>query len=176
MLALAALVLVSLAASACDYRSADEDNSPTRPSSEIVPASDASQGGVATVPATESKETFIVERESVNGREVIFIKQEPGGLPAGVSTIGELVVDGRGCLRVRTSEEAPDWLLWWPSEYTMSTEGGEVRILDGKGRIAARVGDVIEVSGAAASLDATEECGRGPYWAVGTEVDAVKLE
>ena len=66
---------------------------------------------------------------------------------------GQLVLS-EGCLRaeVPTSDATnplPSWLLIWPSTFSLEAEFGAVQIVDGLGRIAAHVGDLIRLSRAA---------------------------
>ena len=123
--------------------------------------------------------SYVVKRRSVNGREVFLIKQQPGSLPAGITDGGRLIMDDKGCLRIKDKgDEGPGYLLVWPPHYSLSAEGGEIRILDGKGRVKARVGDEIKVSGAGLESDkqlnqerdVPEECRRGVHWIVGERV------
>ena len=98
---------------------------------------------------------------------------------------GQLVVS-KGCLRAEApSNDANDprssWLLIWPGAFTLEAESGSVRIVDGLGRIAARVGDHVRLSRAAVTYqqamdqglvdDLPENCAE-PYLLVGDEVTA----
>ena len=74
---------------------------------------------------------------------------------------GRLVLDS-GCLRVEVpsndaSNPLPSRLLIiWPGAFTLSTEDGAVRIVDGLGRIAAHVGDHVRLRAC--------ECFEVPLW------------
>ncbi len=95
---------------------------------------------------------------------------------------GQLALD-EGCLRAEVPEDpngpASSWLLVWPSAFTLDTEDGAVRIMNGNGQIAARVGYHIRLRRAAVSYqEATdqgllrgmsEDCA-GPFYLVGDEV------
>ncbi len=97
---------------------------------------------------------------------------------------GKLALDG-GCLRADVPADpnspASSWLLIWPGAFALHTEDGAVWIVDGTGRIAARVGDHIRLSRAAVSYEEahdeglvrgmSEEC-EEPYLLVGDEVSA----
>ena len=63
-------------------------------------------------------------------------------------TGGELALDGKGCLRItRDGEPGPqDLVPIWPSTLELDTEGGQVRILDGKW-VVAQVGEAVVMSG-----------------------------
>ena len=135
------------------------------------------------VSSTSDPETYIVERKSANGEEVFFIKQKPDVLPPTAQDRGEVVLDEKGCIRMKAPGQESDSLLVWPSDFEMSTEGGEIRILDGKGWVKARVGDEIRTGGGGisfleANFDSARELGQhfgvprecrrgGTYWVVG---------
>ena len=99
---------------------------------------------------------------------------------------GRLVLDN-GCLRVEVpsndaSNPLPSRLsIIWPSAFTLSTEDGAVRIVDGLGRIAAVVGDHVRLSRAAFTYEEAQARGlirglsadcAGSYLLVGDEVTA----
>lgn len=157
--------------------------------SSTPPVSDGSHIGATTVRTTKPdlEEVYVVKRTSVGNEKVFFIKQKPSNdFPGPIETSGDLTVDEEGCLRVQTSDEQPDYVLVWPREYAMSTEGGEVRIFDGEGHLKTRVGDEISVSGFSSpasgsseeqlrrECDVPEGCRGGYYWLVGDEVDVVE--
>ena len=98
---------------------------------------------------------------------------------------GRLVLD-KGCLRFDAPSHDPSIpkttpLLIWPSEFTLDTEDGAVRIVDGLGRIAAHVGDHVRLTIAAVSSQQarddelvqglSEDC-PGPYMLAGNEITA----
>ena len=99
---------------------------------------------------------------------------------------GRLVLDS-GCLRVEVpsndaSNPLPSRLLIiWPGAFTLSTEDGAMRIVDGLGRIAAHVGDHVRLSRAAFTYEEAQARGlirglsadcEGSYLLVGDEVTA----
>lgn len=104
----------------------------------------AACGGGSTGSPTEKKSS--ASRPS--GPEVYFPRQKPaeGFLSASVSIKGELILDKDGCLRVRSKAGRPPAPIW-PHDYSANAKGGGVRVLDGKGKTAARVGDQVEVGG-----------------------------
>lgn len=87
-------------------------------------------------------------------------------------TRGELVVE-KGCLRLR-HEDGSSRLPVWPPGWELSTEGREVRVLDGTGRVVAQVGDKVQMGGGEVparaeirrKLSVPEGC-PGPIWIVG---------
>ena len=96
---------------------------------------------------------------------------------------GQLVLD-EGCLRAEVPPDANNplkssRLLIWPSGFTLDTEDGVIRIVDGTGRIAARAGDHIRLSRATFTYQEardhglihglSEDCAE-PYYLVGDEV------
>lgn len=158
------LLIVSLIATACGAGSATKGSTTQ---------------DINTDPATEPEESYRVERESVRGQEVIFIKQRPeppGSLSASAMGGGELVVDEEGCFRMISPGNEPGDMLIWPSDLEFSTDGSEVSILDDQGLVVARVGDKILVGGASTGDERSvpEECRRGPYWEVGINVCVVQ--
>ncbi len=103
-------------------------------------------------------------------------------------TAGKLVLE-EGCLRVevqaRGSSPRMSRLVIWPSSFTFEEESGSIRIIDGLGRTAARVGDHIRLSGAAVtyqqardqefSAEGAGHCAQPSTW-VGDEVTAFDPE
>lgn len=89
---------------------------------------------------------------------------------------GTLVQDG-GYLRLKRDIDSA--LLIWPYGFTQRTEGGEIQVFDGSGRVVARVGDNIKVGGGEVSAKMAEQyIGRplpadcpGPYWIVSEVVE-----
>lgn len=97
---------------------------------------------------------------------------------------GRLILTDNGCLRLKTVEDHPAFLLIWPPDYSLNTEGDLVRVLNEKGQLAAEVGDYVEVGGGSTSLDVVpipeslrqklpERCAP-PYHAVGDEVQVLQ--
>ena len=135
-------------------------------------------------------DAYSVEQKSVGDEKVYFIKQRPtrGELDIHMESLanGKLMVDERGCLRLKTAygDGPGDLLLVWPEGFEMSTENGPILILNGEGRVKARVGAEIQVGGGpipASSAGGSyeqlgrergvpEECRRGPHWVIGGEV------
>lgn len=56
--------------------------------------------------------------------------------------VGELVADDGGCLRFGSGPYAGS-LPIWPPGYALRAEGGDVRVVDGRGQVVARVGDEV---------------------------------
>ncbi len=124
---------------------------------------------------------------------VFFIRQSsperkkgPEGWRTAMAALafGKLAVDENGCLRLGNGGS----LLVWPPGSRLSAGDGDIRIFDGEGQLAAKVGDRIEVGGgevanspgqrkayeqARRSLDIPEKCS-GPLYIVGAEVRAVR--
>ena len=104
--------------------------------------------------------------------------------PLGTDTGGEYLA-GRlalreGCLRVEvgsnnTANPGVSWWLIWPSGFNFQTHLGTVQVVDGQGRIVARVGDHIRLSrtafGSGLRKGLSEDCAV-PYFLVGDEVTA----
>ena len=91
--------------------------------------------------------------------------------------IGRLVlVDG--CLRIESLHGGESMLPIWPPEFGLATEGEQIQVLDGEGRVVARVGEEVYMGGGGGSAEGLAECVReqlppactGPYWIVGDGV------
>jgi hypothetical protein len=61
-------------------------------------------------------------------------------------SLGTLIVDGRGCLRLRSAGEGSATPLW-PPGFELSTGNGGMRVLDARGRLRAKVGEKVRLSG-----------------------------
>ena len=98
---------------------------------------------------------------------------------------GQLVISN-GCLRAEAptndaTNPRSSWLVIWPSTFTLESESGSVRIVDGLGGIAAHVGDHVRFSRAAVTYQQateqglveglSEDCAE-PYLLVGDEITA----
>jgi hypothetical protein len=114
--------------------------------------------------------------------EVFFPQQRPGGESMMAETSGELILDDEGCLRVKANPKDPGTTPVWPADYELDAGGGDVRVLDEEGRVAASVGqevfmgggEVGSIEGISAVDERTarelrERC-PGEYWLVGTVV------
>jgi hypothetical protein len=127
------------ASPAADDRAADSDAKNTNGANEVFPGGTVREVGVVLV--RQGGRPFDGSEETPQAR-----------------IIGKLVVGEGNCLRL---EGGPaEHLPIWPPGYSLNARGGEMRILDDKGQVVARVGDrVIAVGGE------TTEGGGGPsYW------------
>ena len=101
--------------------------------------------------------------------------------------LGRLILTDNGCLRLGDSEGRGRYapMLIWPPDYSLITEGNNVRIINENGQVAAEVGDYIQVGGGGLSslqVDAIPESLRQklpercspPYHLVGFEVEVVR--
>jgi len=68
-------------------------------------------------------------------------------LPTGMNG-GELILDERGCLRVKITADDPGYVPVWPPDFDLDVGNGEVRVLDGGGRVVAEVGEKVVMGGA----------------------------
>lgn len=124
--------------------------------------------------------------------DVFFPKLQPSDelLPS-ARIRSDLVLDEEGCLRTDGGGGAPDYLPLWPSYFELSTEGDEIRVLDGEGAFVARIGGKIDTGGGEIQQGRTpretfevlrdlvgERTARqlrgrcpGPYWLVGPSED-----
>lgn len=116
------------------------------------------------------------ETSSVGVPGVFFPKRSPGGVDMMSEIRGELILDDRGCLRVRSG--GTDSLVIWPAGFGIERSGGRVRVIDGEGGIAARVGRNVYMGGGGAPpanvagltrRELRERC-PGPYWIAASSV------
>ena len=115
--------------------------------------------------------------------DVYFLKQD-GALEAGLNAkqfTGKLTLDGK-CLAVDDAIREEDGsvvrgspLLFWPQDYELNVQDGAVEVIDADGRVAARVGDEVQLSAINVSygqaiehggLDVITPACSGPYWMV----------
>jgi hypothetical protein len=82
------------------------------------------------------------------------------------------VVEQDGCIRVRTDDDPRGRLLVWQPDYQIQRNGERIEIVDGSGKVVARVGESIDIGGG--EVPAFEDrlkaplppaC-TGPYWMV----------
>jgi hypothetical protein len=91
--------------------------------------------------------------------------------------IGRLVL-ADGCLRIESVHGDGSQLPIWPPEFDLAAQGDEIQVLDGEGRVVARVGEEVYMGGGGGSATALAGCVReqlpdacsGPYWIVGDGV------
>jgi hypothetical protein len=76
---------------------------------------------------------------------VFFAERRPGGEYMLSEIRGELVLDERGCLRVRHQGYSP--VIVWPSGFEAERSDGGVQILDREGKVVAKVGEVVYMGG-----------------------------
>lgn len=76
---------------------------------------------------------------------VFFAERRPGGEDMLSEIRGELVLDERGCLRVRYRGGSS--VIVWPTGFEPDRADGEVRVLDREGKVVARVGEAVDMGG-----------------------------
>lgn len=134
------LVVISLAVGACGTAPADGPTAEGPPPRTASAAPDGSAG--TTTPA----------------REVFFPTLIPHStdLPDALGG-GKLIVDGRGCLRLRSVENSATPL--WPPGFELRAGEGGIRVLDGRGRLRAKVGERVVLGGGYTTRGRLEEGG-----------------
>ena len=108
------------------------------------------------------------------------VHQEPLATDWGhTAPLGELI-DQDGCLRLaRHNRSDRSTLLVWPPGYSLYIAWTHVSVLSPSGRVAARVGDTVRVSGMPAPktwADASDLDCPGPYFLVGDDVSVVEQD
>ena len=171
--ALSVLVLL-VAAMACGDDGTDNIGTPTRVPKDSTPS------------AAESKNPTGGQTSSIGFPQHDAPLETDRG---GQYFAGQIVIS-KGCLRAEAptrnaTNPRDSWLLIWPGSFSLEAESGSVRIIDGHGRVSARVGDHVRLSRAAVThqqameqglLDGLpEECGE-PYLLVGDEATAFDPE
>lgn len=68
-------------------------------------------------------------------------------------------MDDIGCLRVKISARDPGYVPVWPPDFRLDAGRGEVRLLDGKGRLKAIVGKKVVMGGGEVRRDTLRENG-----------------
>ncbi len=120
--------------------------------------------------------------------EIFFPQQKPDLDRMDAMGGGELVLDEAGCLRMEGGTEADPYseVPVWPADYELDTSGDEVRVLDARGRLRARVGEEVAMGGGGATedlggvdertkLELRERC-PGTYFIVGEGVHIVRRD
>lgn len=105
--------------------------------------------------------------------DLFFPVQKEGLAQMLIATKGRLVVEN-SCLRLKPII-GNSYLLIWPYGYSVHLEGKVIEVINGNGKIVARVGDTITVGGGEAasteivmiysSQQLPDNC-KGPYWLV----------
>ena len=123
----------------------------------------------------------------VQPSSIVFPRHDaPLGTDRGGEYLAGRLVLSNGCLRAEapssySDEPRSSWLLIWPSAFTLESEAGSVRIVDGLGRIATHVGDHVRLSRAEVDFQQAMDQGlveglsgdcEEPYLLVGDEVTA----
>lgn len=95
--------------------------------------------------ATQGTVSAVSDRSS----GLSFPRQPPSkndGMAPSAFTVGRLSVQD-GCIRVKYRDRDRGDLVVWPSGYSLSKRGGEILILNEKGKVAAQVGDKVRMGG-----------------------------
>jgi hypothetical protein len=89
---------------------------------------------------------------------VFFPKQRP--LPTGYPDAqgsGELVVDGEGCLRMKSGAGYPGSVPLWPADFELDANSVPMRVLDGNGKVVAQVGSEVVMGGGTVGQETLKE-------------------
>ena len=110
---------------------------------------------------------------------VFVAERRPGGEYMLSEIRGELVLDERGCLRVR--HRGVSSVIVWPSGFEPERSDGGVRILDREGEVVAKVGEAVYMGGGGTPIRGSEAVDDGTrrellkrcpgsYWVAATPV------
>lgn len=137
----------------------------------------------AKTPRTDGPTTvYSYDTEMFHGTEVFFPRQrQPESIGPLARGGGKLVLDDVGCIRMKPAPDDPGWVPIWPAKFALNTRGAEVRILDGKGRVVAEVGEKVVMGGGEVGLqkdivdartmrELRNRCPGGGYWLVNPPV------
>ena len=86
------------------------------------------------------------------------------------------VVELDGCIRVRSDAGSRGHLLVWQPDHRIQRNGERIEIVDGSGKVLARVGEQIRIGGGEMPRAAVEKALKaplppactGPYWMAGS--------
>lgn len=99
--------------------------------------------GTSAPPATKPSGASLASTSEVP--KVLFAERRPGGGDMLAEIRGELVLDERGCLRVRYRGGSS--VIVWPTGFEPERADGEVRVLDREGKVVAKVGEAVYMGG-----------------------------
>ena len=125
-------------------------------------------------PAQTTARTVVIlsPASSSDASDAFFPKQRPGGDMMMADIRGEFLLDDEGCLRVAGNDRV---VPIWPADFSVDREDGQVRVLNSRGRVVARVGEEVymgggEVGRSLEGIAGVEKRCSGTYWLVGTGV------
>jgi hypothetical protein len=115
----------------------------------------ASTTGASSQAATTEASTY--QTEVFRGKEVFFPQQRrPVGIGPAAGGVVKLVLDDDGCIRFKPLPKDPGLIPIWPAEFELDVRGGEIRILNGRGRVVAKVGQEVNMMGGEAGGSSLE--------------------
>lgn len=135
------LLVAALSSAACGVSTATDERG----------ADSAAEGSGDPARTDETTQTAeVVQGGATVTDGVVFITR--GGRPGDRSgwmalTKAELEIDGERCLRFGFIRGPGAYLPVWPLGYSLKTKGGNIRVLDERGRLVARVGDEVRAGG-----------------------------
>jgi hypothetical protein len=127
---------------------ADKDRTATTEPSAEGPATTRWETTKTSSQAPNGKASTTYQTEVFRATEVFFPQQRrPVGLGPASGAVGKLVVDNDGCIRIKLGPNDPGYIPIWPARFELEVAGGKIRILDGMGRLVAKVGQEVDLMG-----------------------------
>ena len=160
-------VVLALVVSACGTRPETASSGIGESLISVASTSTAARRAYKTVSPTEPSRATTVPSDPAVSFPKLPAPPPGAERPPSMQALGRgRLVEVDGCLRL-----GGELLLIWPHDYSMSTKGGRIAVLDGAGRVVWRVGERADVSGGEMFdlegwVDVPARC-PGPYWVVG---------
>ena len=104
--------------------------------------------GSGPQPAGDPSARGGTDARTASGAAEVFFPQVRGGLDGGPTAMagGRLVVDEKGCLRLKSGKGATQMPVW-PASLRLETEDGRIRVKSSGGRTVAEVGKEVSMGG-----------------------------
>jgi hypothetical protein len=108
-------------------------------------------------PAQTTVRSVVILDSASSAAGVFFPEQRP--VPIGTPDSresGELAVDGEGCLRIKAVADGAGYVPLWPADFELDG-GAPMQVLNGNGRVVARVGEEVVMGGGSVGRETLQE-------------------